>query len=108
MKRVTQRYLVASGGFAVAAWLSGVGLVSGFACLLAFALTAFVVGVVQRRQQVVESGRARRSGSGRSHRQPRVVDKRDSPRSTHRSRPSRVLNDVAEVGERPQLADYGW
>jgi len=73
VKRVTQRYLVASGGFAVAAWLSGVGLVSGFGCLLAFALTAFVVGVVQRRQQVVESGRARRSGSGRSHSEPGVI-----------------------------------
>jgi hypothetical protein len=103
-----QRYLIASGGFAVAALMSGVGLVSGFECLLAFVFTWLVVGVVQRRQFAAEGGRSVRPRS-RSRRRPRAVDSRDSRRSVPRSRPSRVVyDDQVEAIEWTQLADHGW
>ena len=109
MTMVVQRYLIASGGFAVALLLTGVGFLSGFACLLVFALTSLVVGAVQRRRLVAERGRAVRPGAGRSRGRPLSVDSRDSPRSTARPRPSRVVHaDQREGVEWPQLADYGW
>jgi hypothetical protein len=108
VKRITQRYLIAAGVFAVAALLSGVGLVSGFECLLAFVVTSLVVGVVQRRQLAAEDPRSVRPRS-RSRRRPRAAESRDSRRSVPRSRPSRVVyDDEVEAVEWPQLADHGW
>jgi hypothetical protein len=108
VKQVLQRYLIASGGFAVAAMMSGVGLVSGFECLLAFVFTSLVVGVVQRRQLAAEGGRSVRPRS-RSRRRPRAVDSRDSRRSAPRSRPSRVVyDDEVEAVEWPERANRGW
>lgn len=113
MKRMMQRYLIASGVFAVAALFFGVELLRGFECLLAFALTSLIAGLVQRRQLVSERGRVRRSDAGRSRRRrPRAVDKRDrrdSERPSRGSRPPRVLpDDEAAHGDWPQLTDYGW
>ena len=103
------RYLIAAGVYAVAALILGVGLVSGFECLLAFVFTSLVVGVVQRRRLVAEGRRAVRPAARRSRKRPRAVDSRDSRRLVPRSRPSRVVYDDAVEGDVwPQRAEHGW
>ena len=59
MMRFAQRYLFAAVAFAIAAVWTGVGLVSGFECLLVFGLAALGAAALQRRQEVAAS-RARR------------------------------------------------
>jgi hypothetical protein len=96
-----QRYLIASGVFAAAALVFGVGLAHGFECLAAFALTSLIVGGVQRRQLVNERSRAR------GRRRPAVAER--GRRAPSRHREPRVTRDgAAKSGDWPQLADYGW
>jgi hypothetical protein len=71
MVRVGQRYVLAAGAFAAAALWTGVGIVAGFECLLAFVAVALTVAAVQRRNDVV-ARRARSSQRGR----------RDAPRTS--------------------------
>jgi hypothetical protein len=109
VKRVVQRYLIASVAFAAAAAWFGVSLVSGFVCLLASVGVSLAVGVVQRRQLVAGSGRARRTDTSRARRRPLRANVKRERRSRPRPAPRRVLyDDEAQGGDWPQLADYGW
>ena len=111
MKLVVERYLAAGFAFVVAAVWAGVGLVSAFECLLAFALASLVVGVVQRRR-VVESSRGGRAGARRpGERRARPGDPADETRRHSRdgARPSRALYDDEVAGDEwPRLAERRW
>jgi hypothetical protein len=83
MVRFVQRYLFAAVAFAIAAVWTGVGLVSGFECLLVFGLAALAAAAVQRRHEVAAS-RARRArpvrrGEGRRERPPSAWPARPRP-----------------------------
>ena len=71
MVRVGQRYVIAAVAFALAALWTGVGLVAGFECLLAFAVVALVVAAVQRRNDVAARTARRARPGGRQPRRTR-------------------------------------
>jgi hypothetical protein len=112
LKRLMQRYLIASAAFAVAALILGVGLARGLECLVAFALTSLVVNGVQRRQMVNERSRVGRSDADRSRGRTPTRSAERSRKSAGRSpshpRTRGTQGDDTRSGDWPQLADYGW
>jgi hypothetical protein len=109
VKQIVQRYLIASGGFGVAALMSGVALVSAFVCLLVFALTLLAVGLRQRRQVALKRRRAPHSEIEHPRRRPRAVNTREVARSPVRPRSRNVHHDDEGTGDEwHPAAEYGW
>lgn len=89
--RVSQRFGIAAVAFAIAAIWTGIGLTSGFECLLVFTLAYGGAAVVQQRREAVrrqaERGRrSRRTSSGRARRPDPVVWDDDEPEELTESR----------------------
>lgn len=94
-RSVAKRYLVAAFAFMAAAIWLGVGLTSGFACLLVFVLALQAVRLYQRRSTVrSRRTRSRREQPSRYESSPEEKD-RPLPAAPgrHRARPSGHVYD---------------
>lgn len=92
VKRVVQRYLVGAAAFTVALLWTGLGLTSGFECLIVFALASAGTALAQQRRQV-----ATRGARDRRERQHRSETRRRAPRA--------VLFEDGDSGEWPQAVE---
>jgi hypothetical protein len=100
MVRFAQRYLFAAVAFAIAAVWTGVGLVSGFECLLVFALAALTVAAVQRRNEVA-ANRARRTRPAR-----RAERRRERPSTAWPARPRPYDDGASDDWQRAARSDW--
>jgi hypothetical protein len=125
LKRLSQRYLLATLAFVLAAIYTGLGLLSGLECLIAFSFVYAIAGAAQRgmAQAVGDRGRdsspsrSRRTRARPSRREPsrersgsRHVDVYDRPREPSR-RPAGTVYDLdrhSVTDEWPQVADRVW
>lgn len=102
MKRLSQRYTIATIGFAIAAFWTGLSLTSAFECLFAFISVYTIAGALQRGETRVDDARvndSRRSRSRRSRRHP--------PRSRPPRERSAFLrdNDYDRLREPPRRSE---
>jgi hypothetical protein len=102
MARYGQRYLPAAVAFVAAALWTGVGIVAGFECLLAFAVVALVVTAVQRRNDVA----ARRARSSRASRRVPARTSRERSTSEWPVRPRSLEDD--ETGSWQRVGRPDW
>jgi hypothetical protein len=100
MVRFTQRYLFAAVAFAIAAVWTGVGLVSGFECLLVFGLAALGVAAVQRRNEVA-ANRSRRARPAR-----RAERRREPSSSAWPARPRPYEDGASDDWQRAARSDW--
>jgi hypothetical protein len=111
-RTVAARYLVAAFAFMAAATWLGVGLTSGFTCLLVFVMALQAVRLYQRRNDL----RTRRAGSRRerpSRHKPVPAEERSTsspaPSRRERSRPSgRAYDGGREQTGWPPASEATW
>jgi uncharacterized membrane protein len=107
MKRLSQRYLVATVAFTVAAIWTGLSVIGAFDCLIAFTLAYAIAGFVLRGNARLDRERSRDSRHSRGH-------LRDDAYGRHRAsspRPARVVYDLDRPGpdnEWARAVDGGW
>lgn len=112
MRSVAERYAVAAFAFLAAAVWLGVGLISGFACLLVFLLAAQAVRLYQQRSDAREE--AQTSSRERRSRDSRIVAEEPSSsrrrsRSADRPASSRRLYDAdREDLAWPAVGESSW
>jgi hypothetical protein len=125
MKELSQRYLVASVAFVVAAIWTGLSVTSAFECLIAFTFVYAIAGAAQRGKARIDGDRggdSSRSRSRRSHaRPPRFEPSRersaslrddpyDRPRESSR-RSGHVVYDLdrhSAEDDWARVADSAW